>query len=217
MHVYPKEIPEKLRKMEEERIAKYKSVRKMVSDLEKENSQKTEELEKNRKAFDEEITTLNDNNSSLKTQLESALEDVETLRKEKLKAEAEIREQKASAAQVSEELPLAYLVMTRDDNIQAVYKVFEGENSFGYSISQGRHNQILCGAVEVADKHFMIKATVSLGLRNRRITKFYVRPYEGIIYGAAGNGNIINSEEVFDKNSSVFIDNLKFTLVENKV
>lgn len=111
--------------------------------------------------------------------------------------------------------PIAYLVMSQEGNITAIYNVLEGENSFGYKASNGRHQQIICNA-QISDVHFNIRAISAADAKGRTRTKFFVAPRDGEIFGSSNCSNIINSERELEKNESVYIDDIKFTLVANK-
>lgn len=111
--------------------------------------------------------------------------------------------------------PIASLVMSQRGNITAIYNILEGENSFGYTKSHDRHQQIICNA-QVSDVHFSIRAISAADAKGRTRTKFFVTPRDGQIYGSSSNANIINSERELEKNESVYIEDIKFTLVANK-
>ena len=112
--------------------------------------------------------------------------------------------------------PMASLVMSQEGNITAIYYILEGENSFGYAKSNDRHQQIICNA-QISDVHFSIRAISAADAKGRIRTKFFVAPREGPIYGSSNSSNIINSERELEKNESVYIDDIKFTLVANKI
>ena len=149
----------------------------------------------------------------------------ETLKKTEAEAQvgrqriAEL-EKELSKAQQNEKatelnLPVAYLVMSSGDRVSAIYDIYEGDNSFGYACSKGAHHQIICDP-PLADNHFMIKAMTTLSPKGTKRTDFTVKPLEGQIYGAKGYANIYITEAALDKNSSVYIGNIRFTLVTNK-
>lgn len=111
--------------------------------------------------------------------------------------------------------PIASLVMSQEGNITAIYNILEGENSFGYAKSNDRHQQIICNA-QISDVHFSIRAVSAADAKGRTRTKFFVTPRDGQIYGSSNSSNIINSERELEKNESIYIDDVKFTLVANK-
>lgn len=113
------------------------------------------------------------------------------------------------------ERPIAFLVQMQGDDISAIYDIYEGENSFGYMRPHDRHQQIICTA-HVADDHFVIKSTTTMDSKGRPRTKYHVAPKDGKIYRSANHSNIIDSEVEFEKNESIFVDDVKFTLVANK-
>lgn len=111
--------------------------------------------------------------------------------------------------------PIAFLVMSQEENITAIYNILEGENSFGYAKSRDRHQQIICNA-QISDVHFSIRAISAADAKGRSRTKFFVTPKDGQLFGSSNCSNKISSERELQKNESVYIDNVKFTLVANK-
>ena len=103
-------------------------------------------------------------------------------------------------------IPISFLVMMQSDKVTSIFGLFEGENVFG--------NQLICSA-RVADPHFSVRALTHQDSKGRARTKFYVSPLKGRIYRSAQNANEIIGETEMEKTDSIYIDNVRFTLVAN--
>lgn len=186
IHILPNEISANVEAYEQKRIDKHKALY--------ESLQKVDELSVQIETKEKELAE--------KTQLCDSLQE-------------EVVKQKETIAHTASEKPLAFLVMTQENSVSSIFGIYEGDNSFGYTKSHDRHQQIICNA-QVADVHFSIKADISTDSKGRNRTKYYVTPREGHIYGSAEEANIISNEKELEKNESIFIDNVRFTLVANK-
>lgn len=189
-HILPSPISKEVQKYEENREEKY-----MVRWEEHKTQEKLKEEKKK----------LSDDLKQVKDELE---ETKQALRK----VETDFYNQKANMSKAPQ--PLAFLVQMSGERVTAIYDINEGENSFGYTVSQGNHHQIIC-EVAVADKHFIINAKTTTSQNGNQKTAFTVVPCDGKIYGAKGGANIISTEENLEKNSSIYVDDIKFTLVAN--
>ena len=190
IHILPNEISLAIMNYEQERVDKYKKVLK-----DKENSL---QLEKK----------LSEDNIKKQKEIESLISQNERLQSEQVVLNETVK-------QTENEKPLAFLVMIQDNSVSAIFEIHEGENSFGYARPHDRHQQIIC-RVPVSDIHFAIKAVSSKDSKGRIRTKYFVTPRDGQIYGSADRGNLIVHERELEKNESVYIDEVKFTLVTNK-
>lgn len=190
LHILPNEISPAIMAYEQERVEKYK---KALS--EKETHMKKEK----------ELTEANLNKQK---EIDSLI-----LQNKKLQSEQVVLNE--SVKQAENEKPLAFLVMMQGASVSAIFDIYEGENSFGYARSHDRHQQIIC-STPVSDIHFAIKAVSSKDSKGRVRSKYFVTPRDGKIYGSEKKANIISSERELEKNESVYIDEMKFTLVANK-
>ena len=197
IHILPEDVCDAVRAYEQERIEKYKERMQLMSEAENKANELTGQL----------LAATNRADAAEETVADRTKE-IQEIQKEK----NELREQ-INASNV--EKPLAFLVMMQGDSISALFGIYEGENSFGYMKSHDRHQQIICNA-HVADNHFVIKSTTTMDSKGRPRTKYYVAPKDGKIYRSANHSNIIDSEVEFEKNESIFVDDVKFTLVANK-
>lgn len=207
-HIYPEPLSPAQKEYEEERVNKYKEQR----------TKKEEELKKQEDAFEKITAQLSEAQDKLK-QNEKVLESAYAKSEEDKHRIAELEKKIADVQQYTKSTEantaLAYLVMTSRDKVSAIYEIHEGENSFGYSNSNGNHHQIICDQ-PIADKHFVINAKTTLSQRGVKRTEFTVKPCEGKIFGAKGGANLFNTEVVLEKNSSIYIGEIRFTLVSNK-
>lgn len=197
IHILPEDVSDAVRTYEQERIQKYKERMQLMSEAETRVDELMDQLQKATNRADAAEETVAERTK-----------EIQKIQNEK----NELREQ-INASNV--EKPLAFLVMMQGDSISDLFGICEGENSFGYMKSHDRHQQILCKA-DVADNHFVIKSTTTMDSKGRPRTKYYVSPKDGKIYRSANHSNIIDSEVEFEKNESIFVDDVKFTLVANK-
>lgn len=197
IHILPEDVCDSVRAYEQERIEKYKERMRLMTDAETKADDLSEQLTATTKRAD------------------AAEEKVAEQIKEIQKMQMENGELQKKIEAFDVEKPIAFLVMIQGDSISALFTIYEGENSFGYLVSHDRHQQILCKA-DVADSHFTIKVTTTNDSKGRPRTKYYVAPKDGKIYRSARHSNIIESEVEFEKNESIFVDDVKFTLVANK-
>lgn len=181
--------------------------------------------------MDDQLKTLEKERNRLHSQIEEKQRDSNQLsndmnaaRHEKEKLDANLKEANNTILALQRQIdeiktsivhPIASLVMSQEGNITSIYNILEGENSFGYAKSNDRHQQIICNA-QISDVHFSIRAISATDTKGRTRTKFFVTPRGGQIYGSSNSSNIINSERELEKNDSIFIDDIKFTLVANK-
>lgn len=197
IHILPDGVSDAVMAFEQERIDRYKRLMQRKSDSETRAEELTNQLlEATKRAEAAEVRNADQT------------KEIQGLQKEK----EELLEQ-IKALDI--EQPIAFLVQVQGDDISAIYNIYVGDNSFGYLKSHDRHQQIICNA-HVADYHFTIRAATTTDFKGRSRTKFYMAPKDGSIYRSAGQANRISSEIELDKNESVFIDDVKFTLVANK-
>ena len=196
-----------------------------------EKEQELKDIVAQKEKLDSQLKTLEKERNQLLSQINEKQRvynmlsnDMNTAQHEKEKLDTNLKEANISILALQRQIdeikssmvhPIAYLVMSQGGNITAIYNIIEGENSFGYAKAHDRHQQIICNA-QVSDVHFSIRAISAADAKGRTRTKFYVTPRDGQIYGSFNNANIINSERELEKNESVFIDDVKFTLVANK-
>ena len=212
--LFPARVPKSIHDFESERIAVAKEIMK-----EKEMHISQEKaLQENQQNLISVSSQLSEAKDKLK-QNEKVLESAYAKSEEDKHRIAELEKKLADAQQYTKSTEantaLAYLVMTSRDKVSAIYEIHEGENSFGYSNSHGNHHQIICDQ-PIADKHFVIKAKTALSQRGIKRTEFTVKPCEGKLFGAKGEANRYNAEVVLEKNSSIYIGDIRFTLVANK-
>jgi hypothetical protein len=192
LHILPSEVSPEVSSYEQERVDRYKALLKSQEDLEMTKIEKLSIIE-NRDA------------------------EIENLKEQNYRLTEDLRHQQEMLEQTENAKPLAYLVMMQGESVSSIFGIYEGNNSFGYTKSNDRHQQIICnGNVDVADNHFIVRAVSSVDSKGRTRTKFYVAPQDGKIYHSAKHANIIGSEIEFEKKDSVFIDDVRFTLVANK-
>jgi len=219
IHILPNEIPNALREMEEQRVryAKntYLSMKSEISRLQSEVEQKATEVINAKAPYEERIATLESQYRDANEQLSRKQEEVAVLNQQNKQLQEAVEASQAAPKTAPVEQPLAFLVMMQNDSVSAIFGIREGENTFGFAASHDQHHQIICDAT-VADIHFMVKANSTIDPKGRKRTQFSVAPCGGYIYGAAHQANLISGESPFEKNSSIFIDNVKFTLVANK-
>lgn len=198
IHILPNDIPNALREMEEQRVryAKntYLGMKSEITRLQTEVEQKVTEVINAKAPLEQQIAVLNQQNKQLREEVAAA---------------------QAAPKTAPAEQPLAFLVMMQNDSVSAIFGIREGENTFGFAASHDQHHQIICDAT-VSDIHFMVKADSTIDPKGRKRTKFSVTSRDGNIYGAAHQANLISGESPFEKNSSIYIDDVKFTLVANK-
>lgn len=190
IHILPSDVSSEVSSYEHERENRFKAMLERQKELEKTEKEKTAII----KERDTEIVNLKLQNNRLTEDL---------------------RHQQEMLEQTENEKPLAYLVMMQGESVSSIYGIYEGNNSFGYIKSNDRHQQIICNA-NVANNHFIVRAEPSMDSKGRTRTKFHVAPQDGKIYHSAKHANIINSEIEFEKKDSIFIDDVRFTLVANK-
>lgn len=190
IHILPSDVSSEVSSYEQEREDRFKTMLERQDKLEKNEKEKTTVI----KERETEIVNLTQQNNRL-------TEDLRHLQ-EMLK-------------QAKNEKPLAYLVMMQGESVSSIFGIYDGNNSFGYTTSNERHQQIICNA-NVADNHFNVRAESSMDSKGRTRTKFFIAPKDGKIYHSAKHANIIDSEIEFEKKDSIFIDDVRFTLVANK-
>ncbi len=221
IHVLPNEVPQAVLEMENQRVRYAKNtllrMKEDISRLNRQVEQKDHEIVSVKMPLEERIKTLETQNLQAAEQISKKQQEMELLSQQNRQLRIEIDEALAKSAQIASAAgqPPAFLVMSQGGNVTAIFGVLEGENSFGYAPSNERHHQILCNT-QVADKHFLVKAVTETDARGRKKSKFTVSPAEGVIYGAASQANLISSEIPFEKNASIYIGDVKFTLVANK-
>lgn len=197
IHILPEDVSDAVRTYEQERIEKYKRLMQQMSEFEtRANELSNQFLEATKRADAAE---------------ERIAENTKVIQGIQMEKNELLEQIKAHDV----ERPIAFLVQMQGDDISAIYDIYEGENSFGYMSHHDRHQQIICTA-HVADDHFVIKSTTTMDSKGRPRTKYHVAPKDGKIYRSANHSNIIDSEVEFDKNESLFVDDVKFTLVANK-
>ena len=213
-----KEIQQKL-------VEKQKELDDSIKDLSEKLSFADEDKRQLEAQLKEKQNELKDKTKELGNLLSEAqhkIEGLETQLKEKQEGASQFQKEiKDLQKQLSDDRfsipkPLAFLVMSQEGNITAIYNILEGENSFGYAKSHEKHQQIICNT-QISDVHFCIRAISAVDAKGRTRTKFFVAPRDGQLYGSSNCSNIINSERELDKNESVYIDDVRFTLVANKV
>ena len=226
IHILPNDIPNALREMEEQRVryAKntYLSMKSEIARLQTDVEQKTTEIINAKASYEGRITTLEGSIATLEgqyretnEQLSRKLEEVAVLNQQNKELQEAIEAAQAAPKTAPIEQPLAFLVMMQNDSVSAIFGIREGENTFGFAASHDQHHQIICDAT-VSDIHFMVKADSTIDPKGRKRTKFSVTSCGGNIFGAAHQANLISGESPFEKNSSIYIDDVKFTLVANK-
>lgn len=217
IHILPDEIPQALKEMEEQRVRYARNsllrMKDEITRLAHESEQKSQELKSTTAPLEEKISALESQANQMKEQLDRKQEEIGVLNQQNKKLKEENAAVSAAAAVASQ--PDAFLVMMQGDYVTALYNIFDGENSFGYAGSHDNHQQIICNT-PVEDKHFIVKAVSNTDPKGRKRTKFYVAPCDGMIYGAAGEANLISEQILLEKNGSFFIGDVKFTLVANK-
>jgi len=197
IHILPEDVSDAVRTYEQERIQKYKERMQLMSEAE------TKSIE-----LSSQLLVATQRADTAEKRIAEKMKDIQGIQKEKNELLEQIKAHDV-------EQPIAFLVQMQGDDISAIYDIYEGENSFGYMSPHDRHQQIICTA-HVADDHFVIKSTTTMDSKGRPRTKYHVAPKDGKIYRSANHSNIIDSEVEFDKNESLFVDDVKFTLVANK-
>ena len=199
LHLLPTHIGAGVESYERERVSKFKEKLKEIDDYVVKTKNLTEQLAARQKELEDAHIRM--------AKLEEAL------------AQKEIVQGLPPAPKVEKpdsaptlQPPLAYLVMMQGGSVFGIYGIQEGENTFGFAVSHGRHRQIICSA-RVADVHFAIKALLSKDQRGRNKVKFWVSPSGGELFSSAGGANIITKESPFEINDSVYIEDVQFTLV----
>ena len=219
IHILPNDIPNALREMEEQRVryAKntYLGMKSEITRLQAEVEQKSTEILNAKAPYEERIASLEGKCRDTNEQLNRKQEEMAVLHQQNKKLQEEVTTAQAAAKASVTNQPLAYLVMTQNDNVSAIYNIQEGENTFGYAASHDMHHQIICNA-QVADIHFAIRATSTTDHKGRKRSSFTVSSAGGNIYGAANEANLISGEMPFEKNGSIYIEDVRFTLVANK-
>ena len=219
IHILPNEIPNALREMEEQRVryAKntYLGMKSEISRLQAKVEQKSTEILNSKALYEERIASLEGQCRAANEQLNRKQEEVAVLNQQNKKLQEDIAAAMAAPKASATDQPLAYLVMTQNDNVSAIYNIQEGENTFGYAASHDMHHQIICNA-QVADIHFIIRATSTTDPKGRKRSSFTVSSAGGYIFGAANEANLISGEIPFEKNASIYIEDVRFTLVANK-
>lgn len=233
IHILPNDIPNALREMEEQRVryAKntYLGMKSEITRLQAEIEQKSTEILNTKASYEERIVALEDHCRNADEQLNRKQEEIinlgqqnkklqdnfAVLNQQNKKLQEEVTTAQAAAKASVTNQPLAYLVMTQNDNVSAIYIIQEGENTFGYAASHDMHHQIICNA-QVADIHFAIRATSTTDPKGRKRSSFTVSSAGGNIYGATNEANLISGEIPFEKNGSIYIEDVRFTLVANK-
>ena len=219
IHILPNEIPNALREMEELRVryAKntYLGMKSEISRLQAEVEQKSTEILNAKALYEERIASLEGQCRDTNEQLNRKQEEVAVLNQQNKKLQEEVAAAQSAPKASATDQPLAYLVMTQNDNVSAIYSIQEGENTFGFAASHDMHHQIICNA-QVADIHFIIRATSTSDAKGRKRSSFTVTSAGGNIFGAANEANLISGEIPFEKNGSIYIEDVRFTLVANK-
>lgn len=219
IHILPNEIPNALREMEEQRVryAKntYLGMKSEISRLQAKVEQKSTEILNSKALYEERIASLEGQCRAANEQLNRKQEEVAVLNQQNKKLQEDIAAAMAAPKASATDQPLAYLVMTQNDNVSAIYSIQEGENTFGFAASHDMHHQIICNA-QVADIHFVIRATSTTDPKGRKRSSFTVSSAGGYIFGAANEANLISGEIPFEKNASIYIEDVRFTLVANK-
>ena len=219
IHILPNEIPNALREMEEQRVryAKntYLGMKSEISRLQAKVEQKSTEILNSTALYEERIASLEGQCRAANEQLNRKQEEVAVLNQQNKKLQEDIAAAMAAPKASATDQPLAYLVMTQNDNVSAIYSIQEGENTFGFAASHDMHHQIICNA-QVADIHFIIRATSTTDPKGRKRSSFTVSSAGGYIFGAANEANLISGEIPFEKNASIYIEDVRFTLVANK-
>ena len=219
IHILPNEAPHAVQEMENQRVRYAKNtllrMKDEISRLNSEIEHKEEEMNSIKTPLEERISTLEDQKRKITEQLNRKQEEVAVLNQQNKKLQEDVATAKAAPKVSATVQPLAYLVMTQNDNVSAIYRMQEGENTFGYAASHDMHHQIICNA-QVADMHFIIRASSTTDPKGRKRSSFTVCSADGYIYGAANEANLISGEIPFEKNGSIYIQDVKFTLVANK-
>ena len=219
IHILPNEIPNGVREMEEQRVryAKiaYLGMKSEITRLQTEVEQKSTEFLNAKALYEERIASLEGQRRDTNEQLNRKQEEVAVLNQQNKKLQEDIAAAMAAPKASATDQPLAYLVMTQNDNVSAIYNIQEGENTFGFAASHDMHHQIICNA-QVADIHFIIRATSTTDPKGRKRSSFTVSSAGGYIFGAANEANLISGEIPFEKNASIYIEDVRFTLVANK-
>ena len=219
IHILPNDIPNALREMEEQRVryAKntYLGMKSEITRLQAEVEQKSTEILNAKAPYEERIASLEGQCRAANEQLNRKQEEVAVLNQQNKKLQEEVAAAQTAQKASATDQPLAYLVMTQNDNVSAIYHIQEGENTFGFAASHDMHHQIICNA-QVADIHFIIRATSTTDHKGRKRSSFTVSSAGGHIFGAANEANLISGEIPFEKNASIYIEDVRFTLVANK-
>lgn len=219
IHILPNDIPNALREMEEQRVryAKntYLGMKSEITRLQTEVEQKATEILNAKALYEERIASLEGQCRDTNEQLNRKQEEVAVLNQQNKKLQEEVAAAQAAPKASTTDQPIAHLVMTQNDNVSAIYNIQEGENTFGFAASHDMHHQIICNA-QVADIHFIIRAVSTTDSKGRKRSSFTVSSAGGHIFGAANEANLISGEIPFDKNASIYIEDVKFTLVANK-
>lgn len=219
IHILPNDIPNALREMEEQRVRyarnTYLGMKSEITRLQTEVEQKSTEILNAKAPYEERIANLEGQCRAANEQLNRKQEEMAVLNQQNKKLQEEVAAAQAAPKASATDQPLAYLVMTQNDNVSAIYNIQEGENAFGYERSHDMHHQIICNA-QVADIHFIIRATSTTDPKGRKRSSFTVSSAGGNIYGAANEANLISGEIPFEKNGSIYIEDVRFTLVANK-
>lgn len=133
-----------------------------------------------------------------------------TIRNEELNASLQeaLKQQKEMSSIVARRIPLAFLVMMQFDKLTSIFGIYEGDNIFG--------SQVFCSA-HVVDRHFSVRTQSYRDSKGRVRIKFFVSPVDGHIYRSAQSSNEISSEVEMEMMDSIYIENVRFTLLANLV
>ena len=186
-----------------------------IARLQTDVEQKTTEIINAKASYEGRVATLEGQYREANEQLSRNQEEVAVLNQQNKQLQEAVEAAQSVPKTAPLEQPLAFLVMMQNDSVSAIFGIREGENTFGFAASHDQHHQIICDAT-VADIHFMVKADSTIDPKGRKRTKFSVTSCGGNIFGAAHQANLISGESPFEKNSSIYIDDVKFTLVANK-
>ena len=124
IHILPNEAPHAVQEMENQRVRYAKNtllrMKDEISRLNSEIEHKEEEMNSIKTPLEERISTLEDQKRKITEQLNRKQEEVAVLNQQNKKLQEDVATAKAAPKASATVQPLAYLVMTQNDNVSAM-------------------------------------------------------------------------------------------------